>query len=153
MKAVVWTKYGPPEVLQLQDAAKPEPRDKEVLIRVHAASVTMGDCELRSLKLPGRLRLPMRVYAGLFLPKRIRVLGQGLAGQVESVGAGVTKFKPGDRVFAAAGFSSGAYAEYVCMPEEPVGDGRGDCVYAGKPVLSGSRRRPGCVTGYSLSPE
>lgn len=129
MKAVVWTKYGPPDGLQLREVAKPTPKDHELLIRIHAASVTAGDIEVRSLKLPMWLGLPMRVYVGLLRPKRITVLGQELSGEIEAVGKNVTRFTEGDQVFAATGFSLGAYAEYICLPEEPE-----DGVLAEKPV-------------------
>lgn len=116
MKAVIWTRYGPPDVLQLQEVAQPIPKDDEVLIKVHATTVTAGDCEMRSLKLPLYFALPMRAYAGLSRPKRIRIMGQELAGAVEAVGKDVTEFKPGDRVFGTTGFGLGAYAEYACQP-------------------------------------
>jgi 2-desacetyl-2-hydroxyethyl bacteriochlorophyllide A dehydrogenase len=117
MKAVVMTRFGPPEVLQLKEVAKPVPRDNEVLIRIHATTVFAGDCEIRSLKVLAELRLPMLIYMSFLRPKPI-ILGQELAGEIESVGKGVTRFKAGDPVFAAAGFGLGAYAEYKCMPEE-----------------------------------
>ena len=121
MKAIVWTKYGPPEVLQLKEVAKPIPKDNEVLIRVYAASVFAGDCELRDLKLPLWLRLPFRIYAGIRKPKRITILGQDLSGEIEAVGKNVTLFKKGDQVFGSTGFSFGAYAEYNCLPAETEG--------------------------------
>lgn len=117
MKAILWTKYGPPDVLQLQEVEKPIPSDNEVLIQVHAATVTTGDCEVRSLKLPFWLQLPLRAYAGLTRPTRVTILGQELAGEVEAVGRGVTRFKKGDAVFAPTFFRFGAYAEYACLPE------------------------------------
>jgi NADPH:quinone reductase-like Zn-dependent oxidoreductase len=121
MKAIVWTKYGPPDVLQLKEVAKPIPKDNEALIRIYATTVTSGDCEQRCLKLPILYRLPMRVYVGLKTPKRITILGMDLAGEIESVGKDVKRFKAGDQVFAATGFvGMGAYAEYICMPEEGV---------------------------------
>ncbi len=120
MKAIVWTKYGPPDVLQLNEVEKPTPEDNEVLIRVHAATVTAGDCEMRGLRLPLSFRLIMRMYNGLRQPKRITILGQELAGEVESVGNEVRVRKKGDQVFAASGFGFGAYAEYLCLPEEGV---------------------------------
>ncbi len=119
MKAIVWTKFGPPEVLQLQEVAKPAPRDHEVLIRIYATTVTAGECEMRGLKIPLALRLPLRIYAGLIRPKPI-ILGQELAGEIEAVGKEVTRFKQGDQVFAWTGLGLGAYAEYACLPEKGV---------------------------------
>jgi len=120
MKAIVWTDYGPPEVLQLKEVEKPTPKDNEVLIRIHATTVTSGDCEQRSLKLPILYRLLMRLYIGLRKPKRITIIGMELAGEIESIGKDVELFKEGDQVFAATGFvGMGAYAEYICLPEEP----------------------------------
>jgi len=116
MQAVVWTNYGPPGVLQLQEVEKPAPRDDEVLIRVHAATVTAGDCEARAFAFPPLFWLPLRLYMGATRP-RIKVLGQELAGEVEATGAAVTRFKPGDKVLAATLMRFGAYAEYACLPE------------------------------------
>ena len=122
MKAIVWTKYGPPEVLQLQDVEKPTPKDNEVLIRIYATTVTAGDCEQRRMKIAIQYRLLMRMYIGLRKPKRITILGLELAGEIESVGKDVKLFKKGDQVFAATGFvSMGTCAEYICLPEEPEG--------------------------------
>lgn len=117
MKAVVWTEYGPPESLQLREVEKPSPKENEVLVRIHATTVTAGDCEMRRLELPLFFSTPMRVYNGLRAPKRITILGQELAGEIEAVGEGVKSFKPGDRVFATTGFNLGGYAEYICLPE------------------------------------
>jgi NADPH:quinone reductase-like Zn-dependent oxidoreductase len=119
MKAIVWTEYGPPDVLQLREVEKPAPRDNEVLIKIHATTVTAGDCELRSLSLPIMFGLPLRVYAGVIRPTRVTVLGTELAGEVEAVGKDVRLFKEGDQVFGSAGFDMGANAEYICLPEEP----------------------------------
>jgi NADPH:quinone reductase-like Zn-dependent oxidoreductase len=120
MKAIVWTEYGSPEVLRLKEVAKPIPKDNEVLIKIFATTVTAGDCEQRSLKLPIWYRLPMRAYVGLKRPKRIIILGMDLAGEIESVGKDVKRFRKGDQVFAATGFvGMGACAEYICMPEQP----------------------------------
>jgi 2-desacetyl-2-hydroxyethyl bacteriochlorophyllide A dehydrogenase len=119
MKAIVWTKYGPPDVLQLKEVEKPTPRDNEVLIRIYAATAGAWDCEARVLKFPLFLGLPMRVYVGLIRPTRITILGQELAGEIESVGKDVKKFNEGDQVFAATGFGFGAYAEYTCRPAKP----------------------------------
>jgi NADPH:quinone reductase-like Zn-dependent oxidoreductase len=120
MKAVIWTKYGPADALQLKEVEKPVPKADEVRIKIHATTVTAGDCEMRSLNLPFFLAVPMRAYIGLRKPKRITILGQELAGEIESVGKDVKLFKEGDPVFAATGFGLGAYAEYKCMPEIPV---------------------------------
>ena len=120
MKAIVWTKYGPPDVLQLQEVEKPAPKDNEVLIRIYAATVTAGDCEMRMMKTALKFRYLMRAYVGVIRPKRITTLGMELAGEIESVGKDVTLFKEGDQVFAATGFiGMGAWAEYICLPEEP----------------------------------
>ena len=124
MKAIVWTKYGSPDGLQLQDVEKPTPKENEILIKVHATSVTAGDCEMRRLELPLMLSFPVRIYAGFLRPKRIPVLGQELAGEVEEVGKNVELYRKGDQVFGTTGFGFGAYAEYICLPEKP-GDAQG----------------------------
>src|SRR5689334_21095594 len=120
MKAMVWTKYGSPEVLQLKEVEKPTPKDNEVLIKVHAATVTIADCELRRMKGMPLLILAFRIYTGLFKPTRITILGQELAGEIEAVGDKVTKFKKGDPIFAPCLLHLGAYAEYKCLPESYV---------------------------------
>ena len=113
MKAIVCTKYGPPDVLQLQEVDKPAPKENEVLIRVHAATVTRGDVMLR--KLHPLLFLPLQ----LFGMKRKKIPGHEFAGVIESVGKAVKRFKEGDQVFGTTtGLSVGANAEYVCLPEE-----------------------------------
>jgi NADPH:quinone reductase-like Zn-dependent oxidoreductase len=119
MKAVVWTKYGPPDVLQLREVEKPEPQDNELLIRIVATTVTAGDCELRSLKFPIYLNLVMRLWRGFLKPRANTILGTELAGEIEAVGKDVTRFKEGDRVFGSAGVDFGANAEYICLPEDP----------------------------------
>ena len=119
MKAIVWTKYGPPDVLQLQEVEKPTPKDTEVLIRIYATTVTAGDCELRSLKFPIYLSLPMRFWRGLIRPRGTSILGTELAGEIEAVGNAVKLFKEGDQIFGSAGVGFGANAEYICLPEEP----------------------------------
>ena len=117
MKAIIWTKYGPPNVLQLKEVEKPTPKDDELLIKVHAATVTIVDCELRRMKGPLLFMLAFRIYMGFIKPKRITILGQELAGEIESVGREVTKFREGDQVFAPCLLYLGASAEYACLPE------------------------------------
>ncbi len=119
MRAIVWTKYGPPDVLQLKEVEKPTPKEDEVLIRIYATTVTAGDCELRSLKFPFYLSLPMRLWRGLIKPRGTSILGTELAGEIESVGKDVKLLKEGDQVFGSTGISFGANAEYICLPEEP----------------------------------
>jgi NADPH:quinone reductase-like Zn-dependent oxidoreductase len=119
MKAVVCTRYGPPEVLELQEVEKPTPKGNEVLIRIHATTVFAGDCELRGLRFPTFLRLLMRIGFGIRGPRR-KILGQELAGEIEAVGKDVGRFKRGDQVFGTPGFGLGAYAEYRCLSEKAV---------------------------------
>ena len=119
MKAIVYTKYGSPDVLQLKEVEKPSPRDNEVLIRVYATTVTKYDCWMRSCTAPTGFRLPMRIASGIRKPKK-PILGTELAGEIEAVGKDVNRFKKGDQVFGFSGMSLGAYAEYICLPEEAV---------------------------------
>lgn len=122
MKAIVWTQYGSPDVLELQNIEKPSPKDNEVLIRIDATTVPSGDCEMRSLSGARWYTLPVRVYVGLRKPQRITILGMELAGEIESVGPAVKRFKAGDQIFAQTGFvRTGTYAEYIALPEEPEG--------------------------------
>jgi NADPH:quinone reductase-like Zn-dependent oxidoreductase len=111
MKAIVYPSYGSPDVLRVADVAKPSPRDNEVLIRIRAAAVTTTDVNLR-----GGDKL-MRLVFGLRKPKR-PILGTEFAGEIEAVGKDVTRFKPGDQIFAATGAGFGAHAEYICLPED-----------------------------------
>ena len=115
MKAFLYEKYGPPEVLQLREIEKPTPKDNEVLINVYATTVTSGDVTLRSFKAPRVFWIPYRISQGITKPKD-PILGCELAGDIEAVGQNVTQFKPGDQVFAATTFGPGTYAEYVCLP-------------------------------------
>lgn len=118
MKAVIATQYGGPEVLQLKEVDKPQPRDNELLIKVRATTVTAADMRMRSFTVPPLLWLPARLSLGLTKPRR-PIYGVELAGDVEAIGQGVTRFKVGDPVFAstlAANF--GAHAEYKCLAED-----------------------------------
>lgn len=119
MKAIVWTKYGPPDVLQLKELEKPSPKDNEVLIKIHATTVTAGDSEMRSLKFPFYLSIPMRLWMGFTKPRENTIPGTELSGEIEAIGKDVTSFKVGDQVFGAAGMSFGTNAEYICLPEKP----------------------------------
>jgi NADPH:quinone reductase-like Zn-dependent oxidoreductase len=116
MKAVVCTSYGPPEVLQLREIDKPIPRDDEVLVKIRATAVTASDIFIRGSQLPWRYRIPMRVMIGLRKPRRA-IIGLVLAGEIESAGKSVKRFKIGDEVYGVTGFGLGAYAEYTCMKE------------------------------------
>ena len=121
MKAILHTKYGPPDELQLKEVEKPVPKDNEVLIKIHATTVTSSDCNVRNLTFaPKVFRLPMRLFVlGVFKP-RINILGFDLAGEIEAVGKDVKRFKEGDQVFGTPGASFGAHAEYTCVPEDGV---------------------------------
>ncbi|WVE34871.1 NAD(P)-dependent alcohol dehydrogenase [Priestia megaterium] len=117
MKAMVCTKYGKPDVLQLQEVEKPIPKENEILIKIYATTVTSGDCRVRSFNSPLLLWLPMRIVLGLRKPRK-SILGVELAGEVEEVGKNVTRFKKGDQLFAMTGMKFGGYAEYICLPEK-----------------------------------
>jgi NADPH:quinone reductase-like Zn-dependent oxidoreductase len=122
MKAIIYTEYGLPEVLRLQEVEKPAPKAQEVLIKIRATTVSIGDTIMRSFNLPvsGLQKLLARFYLGLRKPKR-PILGLELAGDIESVGRGVTRFKSGDPVFASTfAVNFGGYAEYKCLPENGV---------------------------------
>ena len=112
MKAIVCTAYGDPDVLKLEEVEKPRPKDGEVLVRIHATTVSRADCEIRRFEFPAWIWLPIRLAFGVVRP-RVRILGQEFAGEVESLGDGATSFAPGDRVYGTTGIGLGAYAEYV----------------------------------------
>jgi len=119
MKAVVYEKYGPPEVLELKEVDKPIPKDNEVLVKVYATTVTKYDCWMRSCTAPTGFGILMRIASGIRKPKK-PILGTELAGKIEAVGKDVTLFRKGDQVFGYLGTSMGAYVEYICLPEDGV---------------------------------
>lgn len=114
MKAIVVSKYGPPEGLEFREVNTPTSKSNELLIKVRATTVTFGDAMLR------RMKLPVRLVFGLFMGGlgKGKILGHEFAGEVEAIGNGVTLFKPGDQVFGSTGMKGGAYAEYICIPED-----------------------------------
>jgi NADPH:quinone reductase-like Zn-dependent oxidoreductase len=117
MKAVVCTRYGSPDVLQLKEVEKPVPKDNEILVKVCATSVTIGDVRMRSFNVPRLQWIPARIYLGIRKPKRA-VLGMELAGKIEAIGKNVRQFKVGDAVFGSTFKSDfGGHAEYKCLPE------------------------------------
>ncbi len=125
MKAIVCKKYGPPEVLQLQEVEKPVPKDNEVLIKIHATAVTASDCIVRSFNMPGKLRFPkkqiMKLMMGMaigFTKPKNPIIGLIVSGEIESVGKEIKRFKKGDQVYGFTGNSFGAYAEYRCLSEK-----------------------------------
>lgn len=119
MKAIICTKYGPPEVLHMIEMEKPVPKDHEVMIKVKATTVNGADARIRGAVFPSIFNIPVRLAMGFKGPRK-KILGVELAGIVESVGRKVTRFKEGDEVYASTGASFGAYAEYTCLPEDAV---------------------------------
>ena len=127
MKAIVYAQYGSPDVLQLQEVEKPQPKENEVLIKVHATSVNFGDTLARNYKAisPSQFNMAFPIWLmaklsfGLNQPK-ITILGNEFAGEIEAIGGDVTNFRPGDQVFGYVGEKMGAYAEYLCIPANGV---------------------------------
>ena len=122
MKSIICTKYGPPEVLQIREIEKPTPKNNEVLVKIHATTVHIGDTKIRGFK-PGMgffqdllVKPIMRIMIGFRGPRK-KILGMDLAGEIEAIGNNVTLFSQGDRVFASTEFRFGTYAEYICLPE------------------------------------
>ncbi|MCU7661606.1 NAD(P)-dependent alcohol dehydrogenase [Bacillus thuringiensis] len=116
MKAIICTKYGPPNVLQLQNVEKPKPKKNEVLVKIHATSVSTGDCRIRGFNSPLLFWILMRIILGFRKPRK-PILGVELSGEIEDIGTDVTQFKKGDPVFALTELNLGGYAEYTCVHE------------------------------------
>lgn len=114
MKALICTKYGPPEVLELQEVPKPIPKDDQILVKIISTAVNSGDARVRSLRVKGFMRVVMRLVLGISKPRK-PILGTVFSGVVETVGENVFKFKAGDKVFGMTGFSFGTYAEYIAV--------------------------------------
>jgi NADPH:quinone reductase-like Zn-dependent oxidoreductase len=113
MKAAVYSRYGPPDVVEIRDVEKPVPKDNQVLVRIHATTVSAADWRMRRA-----VPFIVRFMSGLWAPKKIQILGMEFAGRVESVGEAVTRFGEGDQVFGSTGFKFGTHAEYVCLRED-----------------------------------
>jgi len=145
MRAAVCTKYGGPDVLELRDVEAPVPRDNEVLIRVKATTCHIGDVRVRGAIVPWGMQLPFRLYMGFLKPKR-RILGMELSGVVEATGSAVRRFTVGDAVLAASPFTLGAYAEYVCLPDDAPSV-KGGLVALKPPNMSFEEAATGLATG------
>ncbi len=119
MKAILHAQYGPPDCLQFKEMDKPVPKDNEILIAIHATTVSTGDCNMRNFTFVTRSMLPFaKLMFGIGKPWKARVLGTELAGEVESAGKDVKRFKKGDRIVASTGMAGGGHAQYACLPEK-----------------------------------
>src|SRR5512132_254767 len=119
MKASLHTRYGPPDLLQFKELDKPAPKDDEVLIRIHATTVSTADCNMRNFTFVTKSMLPMaKLMFGIGKPWKERILGTELAGEVEGTGKDVKRFQTGDRVVASTGMAGGGHAQYACLPEK-----------------------------------
>ena len=116
MKAVICKKYGEPEVLKLEEVAKPIPNDNEICVKIHATAVTNSDIFIRGSKLPFPIIIPFRLMIGITRPRK-SIIGLVFSGEIESIGKNIKRFKSGDNVFGLTGFNLGCYAEYMCMKE------------------------------------
>jgi NADPH:quinone reductase-like Zn-dependent oxidoreductase len=145
MKAIVCTRYGPPEVLRIEDVPEPVPLDNEVLIKIHDTTCHFGDVRVRGAILPLWMQIPFRLYMGILKP-RCKVLGMELSGVVAAVGRSVRRFGPGDAVLACSGFSLGSYAEYICLPEDAA-DARKGLVVHKPSTMSFAEAAAGLATG------
>ncbi len=130
MKAIVWTGYGSPDVLQLREVDAPIPKENEVLIRVHAATASTPDTEFRRLKLPLVFAIAVRLYVGLIRPARVTIPGSEFAGEIVSTGKDVSNHRQGGQVYGYTGFTMGTYAQYLCLLEDQSGMSG---VFASKP--------------------
>jgi NADPH:quinone reductase-like Zn-dependent oxidoreductase len=119
MKAAVYDKYGPPEVVQVKEVEKPSPQDDEILVKVHATTVRAGDVRMRSFTVPPGEWIFARLYLGVLRPRR-KILGMELAGEIEAVGKDVKRFEIGDQVYATTELEFGAHAEYKCLAEDRI---------------------------------
>jgi NADPH:quinone reductase-like Zn-dependent oxidoreductase len=124
MKAIICTKYGPPEVLKIVEYKKPVPKDDEVLIKIYATSVTNSDIFIRSSNIPLKFRIPMRIIIGITRPRN-EIIGEVFSGEVVQIGSKIKRFRVGDQVYGLTGFSLGAYADYKCMKEK---DSKQGCI-------------------------
>src|SRR6195256_6796282 len=118
VKAVLHTRYGSPDLLQFKEVGKPAPKDNEVLITIHATTVSTGDCNVRNFTFVTKSMRPIaRLMFGIGKPRKERILGTELAGEIEAAGQDVTRFKTGDRGVASTGMAGGGHAQYACLPE------------------------------------